>query len=99
MYSILTPQIQDIHVHVMPETVLCLFQSTSLMVSHLLLLPWCTVITGYWISSNNNPTRAFQLSIVALSNLTRTRMKCEIKQFFVESSENGQLTNINEREE
>ena len=29
-------------------------QSTSLMVRNLLFLPWCTAITGYWISSNNS---------------------------------------------
>ena len=32
----------------------CLKQSTNLMVSQLLLLPWYTAITGYWISSNNS---------------------------------------------
>ena len=29
-------------------------QSTCLMVSHLLLLPWCTAITGYQTSSNKS---------------------------------------------
>ena len=38
----------------MPETVACLCQMTTLTVSHLLLLPWCTAITGHWISSNNS---------------------------------------------
>ena len=42
-----------IHIHIMPETVAHLCQLTTLMISHQLLLPWCTAITGYWISSNN----------------------------------------------
>ena len=52
-YSILTLQIQDIHVHSMPETLTRLCQLTSLMVI-CLLLPWCTVITDYILSSSNN---------------------------------------------
>ena len=43
-----------IHVHIMPETVAYLCQLTSLMVSCLLLVPWCTAITGYWICSNKS---------------------------------------------
>ena len=52
-YSILTPQMQDIHT--------CTYYPwgsnssqpiTSLLISHLLLQPWCIPINGYWISSN-----------------------------------------------
>ena len=39
---------------IMPETVISLCQLTSLMVSCLLLLPWCIAIAGYWISSSNS---------------------------------------------
>ena len=39
-YSILMPQIQEIHLHIMPETVTHLYQSVGLMVISLLLLPW-----------------------------------------------------------
>ena len=53
-YNVLLPQIQDIHVCIMPETVVQLCHSSSLMVSYLLLLPWCTAITGYRISNNNS---------------------------------------------
>ena len=42
------------HLHIMPETATSLCQLTSMMVSHLLLLPWHTAITGYRISSNNS---------------------------------------------
>ena len=48
------PHIQDIHVCIVHETVACLHQSTNLMVSYLLLLPWCTAITSCWISNNNS---------------------------------------------
>ena len=47
------PQIQDIHIHIMPKTVTHLCQSTGLMVS-LLLPPWHTAIVGYWVNSNNS---------------------------------------------
>ena len=38
----------------MPETIARLYQSTSLMASSLLLLPWCMAIAAYWIGSNND---------------------------------------------
>ena len=43
-------------IHKIYMHILCLksCQSTSLMVICLLLLPWCTTITGYRISSNNS---------------------------------------------
>ena len=43
------PQIQDVHVHIVPEAVADLCQLTSRTVSCLLLLPWCIAITGYQI--------------------------------------------------
>ena len=47
-YSVLTPQMQDIHIHIMPETIICLGQQTSLMVSSLLLLK--TLVHGHhWL--------------------------------------------------
>ena len=63
----------------MPEAVTRLCQYTSLLVSHLILLPWCTSITGYWISSNKNnsqqqPTIGYtqtSKSIPGMSQLTR----------------------------
>ena len=46
-YSILTPQIQDIHIRIIPETVAHPCQYTGVMENHLLLyVPWCTAITG-----------------------------------------------------
>ena len=42
------------YVYIMPETIPCLCQFTSLMVSHLLYLPYCTVIAGYQKSSHNS---------------------------------------------
>ena len=39
-------------IHNMSETITCLNQLSCLVVRHLLLLPWCTAITGYWVSSN-----------------------------------------------
>ena len=48
------PPIQNIHVHVMLETVSHFCQYTGLMVSSLLLLPQCMAITGYQISSTNS---------------------------------------------
>ena len=47
-------KIQDIYVFTMPKIVAHLYQLTSLMVSLLLLLPWCTAIAGYQLSSNNS---------------------------------------------
>ena len=38
----------------MPKIVGHLCQFTGLMVSRLLLLPWCSAITGCWISSDNS---------------------------------------------
>ena len=62
---------KNIHIHIMPEIAARLYQSTSLMVSCLLLLPWCTAITGYWISSNNGnsqqqPTHQLQTTSKSL---------------------------------
>ena len=37
----------------MSETDAHICQLTYLMVNHLIHLPWCTAIAGYWISSNN----------------------------------------------
>ena len=59
------PQTQDIHVHAIPETVVCLCQFTSPMVSHLLLLPRCTAVTGDQISiskssSQEQPTAGYR---------------------------------------
>ena len=51
VYSVCT------HICFMAETVAHLCQSTSLMISCLLLLPWCTAITGYQISNNNSNTQ------------------------------------------
>ena len=70
-----------IHVRIMPETVTYLCQLTILMISHQLLLPWCTTITGYWISSNNSihqqqPTTGYrQTSKLLLGTSQPTRVK------------------------
>ena len=80
-YSVLTPQIQDIHVHIMPEIVTHLCQLTSIMVSCLLLLPWCTAITGYQISdiyhnSQQQPTVSYRQTSKLLPGASRpTRVK------------------------
>ena len=73
-YSILVPQIKDIQVCIMLETVTHLCQLTSLMVSCLLLLSWCTAIsTSYWISSTNSnsqqqsTTRFVAISLAVIS--------------------------------
>ena len=65
----------------MPETVVHLCQYTGVMVSRLLLLPWCTAITGYWISSNKSnsqqqPTAIYRQtskSLPGASPLTRVK--------------------------
>ena len=49
----------------MPQIAVHLCQQTSIMANHLLLLPWCIAITGYWISSahSNNqqqPTAGYK---------------------------------------
>ena len=45
-YGNIMLQMQDIHMCIMPEEVICLCQPSSL-VSCQLLLPWCAAITGH----------------------------------------------------
>ena len=54
LYSVLTLQIQDTHVHIMPENIAHIYQDAGLMTSCLLLLPWCMATTGYQISSDSS---------------------------------------------
>ena len=44
----------------MPETVTHPCQYTTLMASHVLLLPWCMVIAGYQISNDNGNSNDYQ---------------------------------------
>ena len=54
-YSTFTSQIRDIHTHKENSPKNCLFRSVDRpKLSCLLLLPWCTAITGYHTSSDNN---------------------------------------------
>ena len=76
--SIFTPQIQDIHICSMSKTVAQLCQQTDLMISHLLLLPWCMAITSYRISSNNNksqqqPTAGYRQTSKSLPGVSLPR--------------------------
>ena len=52
-----------------PKMVTHLGQATSLMVSHLFLLPWCTAIAGYQISSNNSNSQQQPTAVVELCQL------------------------------
>ena len=68
----------------MDKTVTYLCQSTSLLVSCLLLLPWCSAITSCWISSDNNnsqqqPTADYRQTNKLLSDTSQpTRVKTTI---------------------
>ena len=71
-YSVLTPQKQDIHVHIMSDTVAHLYQFTSIVVSYLLFLLWCIATTDYQISSSNinshqQPTTGYRQTSKLLS--------------------------------
>ena len=72
----------------MPETVIYLCRSTNLMVSCLLILPWCIAIAGYWMSSkySNNqqqPTTSYKIIQIATryeeANKSATHHKQDIQ--------------------
>ena len=70
------------HVRIMPQTVTFHCQSTSLMVSYLLLLPRCTAITGYQINSNNSnsqqqPMTGYRQTNESLPGMSRRAMYSE----------------------
>ena len=55
-YSTFTSQIQDIHIKKVAQSIAYLGQVDQPKLSYLLLLSWCTVITGYHTSSDNSNT-------------------------------------------
>ena len=63
------------------------------MVSHLLLLPWCTAITGYWIGSNNSnsqqqPTSGYKQTSKSLLDASQpTRVKTTTSRIYAWESE------------
>ena len=78
--SVLTTQLQDIHLCIMPESHRS-FLYSGLMVNHQLLLSCCMTIAGYRISNNNSssqqqPTASYKQttkSLPGMSPLTRVK--------------------------
>ena len=89
------------HVQVMPEAVSHLCQYTGLiMVSCLLLLPWCMAITGYWINNNNNniqqlPTAGYRQTSRSLPGVSLpTRVKTTINTIMYYKRDNSSVLTL-----